>query len=77
MEKWGKFLTGELSVEELLKGSRVFKAMEFGDTVDGAMPCGEVTGRIDGLPTVKEVVEGVIREAEEIIQKLSKELLSL
>lgn len=77
MEKWGKFLAGKLSVEELLKGSRVFKAMEFGDTFDGAMPCGEVTGRINSLPTVKEVIEGVIREAEEIIQKLSKELLSL
>lgn len=47
----------------------------FADLFTGAgrkavMLSGQVAGRINDLPTVKELVEGIVREAEEIILKL-------
>lgn len=38
-------------------------------------PCGEVAGRIDNLPTVEELMDGMVKEAEEIIRRLPAKIL--
>lgn len=49
------------------------EAIEAGDVENSAMPGGEVAGRIKEIPTVKELIEGIIQEAQEIIKaKLPK-----
>ncbi len=60
-----------VSDEELLKykaeGRKL--AAEVGDK-NGSLLCGQVTGLITDVPTVKELVERTIKEAEEILKKL-------
>jgi len=51
-----------------------FNALFRGDEPKALIPGGEVAGRIDDLPTVKELVERTIKQAEEIIQDLPKKL---
>jgi enoyl-[acyl-carrier protein] reductase II len=46
-----------------------------GDGPRALMPAGEVAGLVDDLPTVKELVERIVREAEETIQDLPKRYL--
>jgi len=46
-----------------------------GDTEEGPVPSGEVQGRIHDLPTVRELIERIMKEAEEIIQKMPKKYL--
>nr|MDO8082270.1 nitronate monooxygenase family protein [Candidatus Freyarchaeota archaeon] len=49
------------------------EAIETGDVENSAMPGGEVAGRINEIPTVKELIERIVKEAEEIIRvKLPK-----
>ncbi|MGQ9720158.1 MAG: NAD(P)H-dependent flavin oxidoreductase [Candidatus Jordarchaeum sp.] len=49
------------------------EAIEAGDVEKSAMPGGEVAGRIKEIPRVKDLVEGIVKEAEEIIKvKLPK-----
>lgn len=38
-------------------------------------PCGEVAGRIDKILTVRELMDGIVNEAEEIIRKLPAKTL--
>ena len=59
------------SEEELMKfkADGRFLAAEKGDE-KGSLLCGQVTGLIKDLPTVKELVERTITEAEDIIKKL-------
>jgi NAD(P)H-dependent flavin oxidoreductase YrpB (nitropropane dioxygenase family) len=42
-----------------------------GDGPKALLPAGEVAGLVDDLPTVKELVERTIKEAEEIIRNMS------
>jgi len=44
------------------------------DENNAILPGGEVAGRIGELPTVQELVDGIIREAEEIILSLPKKI---
>ncbi len=49
------------------------EAIEAGDVEKSAMPGGEVAGRIKEIPTVKELIEEIIQEAQKIIKaKLPK-----
>jgi NAD(P)H-dependent flavin oxidoreductase YrpB (nitropropane dioxygenase family) len=47
-------------------GLRIKAALEGGDKEMGFMPCGQVCGRISDIPTVKELIDRMIAEAEEI-----------
>jgi NAD(P)H-dependent flavin oxidoreductase YrpB (nitropropane dioxygenase family) len=50
-----------------------FVAIDRGDIVNSAMAGGEAAGRISDIPTVKELMERIVREAEDIIRdKLPK-----
>ena len=48
---------------------RMRKAFLHGDDEAGFMPCGQVVGRIDNIPTCKELIESIINEAEEVLAK--------
>jgi len=40
----------------------------------GFMPCGQVCGRINDIPTVKELIESIVAEAEEILDKITPKI---
>jgi NAD(P)H-dependent flavin oxidoreductase YrpB (nitropropane dioxygenase family) len=39
------------------------------------MPAGEVAGRISDIPTVKELIQSIMGDAEEIVQKLADKFI--
>lgn len=45
---------------------RMRAAFVEGDAEMGFVPCGQVVGRIDDIPTCKELIEGIVRRAEEV-----------
>ena len=45
-----------------------------GDRKWGAAPCGQVVGRINDLPTCREVIERIVAEAEQIIESTRAKL---
>ena len=61
LEELMPFISGQLGRE----------AMERGNVKTGMMSCGQVVGLIHDVPTVKEVVDRIINEASEIMERLS------
>jgi len=60
------------TLEELLTVTRGDNAQRLyfeGDLEAGMAECGQVVGLINDIPTVKEVIDGIIEGAEEIIKK--------
>jgi nitronate monooxygenase len=47
------------------------KAMQDGDPVHGYLPSGTVAGVIDDVPTCAELVERIVREAEQTLARLA------
>lgn len=63
------------TLEELLpiiSGKVGREAYLSGDLEKGVIACGQAVGLIEDIPTVKELIERIIAEAEEICQKLNK-----
>jgi NAD(P)H-dependent flavin oxidoreductase YrpB (nitropropane dioxygenase family) len=61
------------TLEELLpliSGDRSKRSYISGNVNDGAIACGQVVGLIHDLPTVKEIIDGIINEARLISQRL-------
>jgi len=61
------------TLEELLpliSGQRGKQALEKGDINDAVLACGQVVGLIHEIPSVKEIIEGIISEAKLIGQRL-------
>ena len=54
-------------IQHLVAGKRGVEAMENGDTDGGIWSAGMVQGLIDDVPTVKQLVDRIVAEAEEII----------
>ncbi len=67
--------SGWKNAKQLAYMANAFKliriATEDGDTASGVLPVGQVTGLLHDVPTVQEVVERTVREAEEVIGRLS------
>ena len=62
------------SLEELLPmidGLRQKKALDKGAVDEAIMPCGQVVGLIQEIPTVREIIEGMVNEARLIGQRLN------
>jgi NAD(P)H-dependent flavin oxidoreductase YrpB (nitropropane dioxygenase family) len=62
------------SLEELLPmidGRRQKRALDKGEADEAMIPCGQVVGLIDDLPTIKEIIDGIIKEARIIGKRLS------
>jgi NAD(P)H-dependent flavin oxidoreductase YrpB (nitropropane dioxygenase family) len=61
------------SLEELLPmidGRRQKQALDKGQADQAMIPCGQVVGLIDDLPTIKEIMDGIIKEARTIGKRL-------
>jgi nitronate monooxygenase len=56
-------------LSQLVSGKGGGKLLSTGDLECGLLACGEVVGLIRGIPTVDDLVQGIIREAEEIIKQ--------
>ncbi len=74
----GVLASGWKNAKQLAYMANAFKliriATEDGDTVNGVLPVGQVTGLLHDIPTVQEVIERTVREAEEIIRELGKKV---
>ncbi len=55
----------------LISGLLTKKAYADGDINGGVIACGQVVGRIHDIPTVKEIIDGIIRDGEQIVRQLS------
>jgi nitronate monooxygenase len=65
------------TLEELVaaaSGEKSRQAMSTGDVDNSLLPCGQVVGLIHDVPTMKEIVEGIIKGAMAIEQRLGRTL---
>jgi NAD(P)H-dependent flavin oxidoreductase YrpB (nitropropane dioxygenase family) len=63
------------TLEELLPlidGRRQKRALDKGEADQAMIPCGQVVGLISDLPTIKEIIDGIIKEARAIGKRLSQ-----
>lgn len=71
----GVLASGWQNAKQLAYMANAFKlirvATESGDTKEGVLPVGQVTGLMSDIPTVQEVIERTAREAEEVINNLA------
>jgi NAD(P)H-dependent flavin oxidoreductase YrpB (nitropropane dioxygenase family) len=58
----------------MLGGQRSLKAMEAGDIENALVPCGQIIGLVHDIPTVKELVEGIMSEVTAVYEQLGKTL---
>jgi nitronate monooxygenase len=68
MEKRGASLE---ELASLLSGKRGLEVYETGDLDRGLVACGQVVGLIRDIPTVKEVVDRIIKEAKDVVSRLT------
>lgn len=72
----GVLASGWKNATQLAFMANAFKAIrvatEYGDMTKGVLPVGQVTGLIKDNPTVAEVIERTVREAEEVAKGLAK-----
>ncbi|MBE9501193.1 MAG: nitronate monooxygenase [Chloroflexi bacterium] len=57
-------------------GERMHLSLVQGDRGLGFMPCGQVCGRIDDIPTCKELIERIVHGAEEILDSIGAKIRS-
>lgn len=65
---------GTPSMDEIISvtsGAKQKECYDRGDTENGAIPCGQVVGRLKKILTVKEVIDEIVTGSEEILKKLS------
>jgi len=66
--------TYEISASQLGNAAagnqRIKRALVEGDSEWGFMPCGQVSGRVDDIPTCRELIERIVREADDTIGEL-------
>ncbi len=65
------------SLEELLPlvaGEKSMKAMTSGDIENSVLPCGQIVGMINDLPSIKEIVDSIISEVSGVEQRLHSAL---
>jgi len=58
-------------LESLISGKVSLKLLESGDINNGLLSVGQVVGLVRDIPTVKELIDRTIREAEEIISNMT------
>ncbi|WP_085809772.1 nitronate monooxygenase family protein [Sphingomonas sp. TZW2008] len=63
-------------IQHLVAGKRGQDAMQAGDTDGGIWSAGMVQGLIDDVPTVKDLVDRIVAEAEQIIESRLQAMIS-
>lgn len=54
-----------------IRGENSLRAVRDGEVEGGLLVCGEAVGLVREVPTVKELLEGILAEAREILERLS------
>jgi nitronate monooxygenase len=54
----------------LLSGKRGLELYETGDLDRGIVACGQVVGLVHDIPTVKELIDRIIKEAEDVVSRV-------
>jgi enoyl-[acyl-carrier protein] reductase II len=67
-------MESELDLDELTEDTKKYGLVYEGDIVNGPVLCGQSCGNIDDIPTVKEVIERMMKETEAEIKKLNSYL---
>ncbi len=74
----GVLLSGWENARQLAFLANAFKliriATEDGDTTEGVLPVGQVTGIIKDIPTVEQLFERTVKEAEGVSKRLAKQV---
>jgi len=60
-------------LESLISGRVGRNLLETGDIENGLLTAGQVIGLVHDIPTVKELVDRIIKEAEEVVARISAE----
>jgi nitronate monooxygenase len=68
LEKQG---AGIHQLELLISGRVALKLLESGDVDNGLLSVGQVVGLVHDIPTVKELIDRIIKEAEEVISNIA------
>ncbi|MFB0563843.1 MAG: NAD(P)H-dependent flavin oxidoreductase [Candidatus Lokiarchaeia archaeon] len=63
-----KDLEQSIDLEKLLEDQKKYELVYQGEVVKGPILCGESCGGINDIPTVKEVIERTVKEAEKILK---------
>ncbi len=61
-------------IQWIVGNTKIVRATAEGDVEGGLVPGGQVAGRIDRILTCQEVMEGIIVQAEELLQRLRDRL---
>ena len=54
-----------------INGKRIKKVFASGDINDAMIYCGQVAGLINEIPSVKEIIDGIVSEAKQVWQRLN------
>ena len=74
-EKIIKLESQKASLQEIIQvasGQNALKMYKEGDIDAGMVSCGQGVGLVKDIPTVKELLDRIMKEAEEVIQRLKK-----
>jgi NAD(P)H-dependent flavin oxidoreductase YrpB (nitropropane dioxygenase family) len=55
---------------------QIRKAMVEGDADFGVMPSGQVCGRIDDIPSVEELVERIVCQAQSLLDSMRNKMVA-
>ncbi|MBI4296245.1 MAG: nitronate monooxygenase [Chloroflexi bacterium] len=69
LEMEGKGVTLK-ELEPFISGQRGKQAMAEGNVNDGIIHCGQSVGLIHEIPTVKQIIDGIINQAREVVGRL-------
>ena len=58
-------------LESLISGRVGLKLLEAGDVDNGLLSVGQVIGLVHDIPTVKELIDRIIKEAEEVLANIT------
>ena len=58
-------------LESLISGRAGLKLLESGDIDNGLLSVGQVVGLVHDIPTVKELIDRIIKEAEEVVSNIA------
>ena len=57
-------------LESLISGRVGLKLLEEGDTDNGLLSVGQIVGLVHDIPTVKELIDRIMKEAEEVVSSI-------
>ena len=69
MEKKGAALE---DLFPMINGARIKASYASGDIIDAILYCGQVAGLLDDVPSIKEIIDGIISEAKEAVGRLNR-----